>query len=681
MGQLQAEAPLPIGDSIGQVPPIVYEAENWLLGTASPNITGTPWVAEAGCTNFDADPWQNINAGCSWQEVFGSAAAMAFRNASVAVPVAQQPYIVVGEFSVDQDLSGFNGASQSVHTRYSITWTGGVARTDYVDFDPRSGRILGTGGSLQRVTIKAFSAIVYDATHVFPVEIICYRVLMETSANPAGTNLGTIRIHPSITQNGAQDLVYTGQWAVVRGSEGDPPFSPTTPNGTNFVGGTVLPQYVATPPYKQFEIAASQIIDPRVFNGAAAVVTTAGVTLRLPIPGVDTPLPSQTLTGMSICIVNRTNGTFNIASDNGGGTGYLYGPGFSAAGDQTVAMPTAATYPGVIAIFEFSNIANNPRWTLVASSVGPFTAAGVPWTPGPSAIVPAAGGAGTIIRSNGAAWAVSQSTYPDLIASGNVLFATAANTIGSSVALTFTAGNALAITNNAVAGGYIRFVGDAGNNFGIGVGSALGVTGSVGTTAAISLSNSNTGLFIADGATARLHLDATNSGYRFGTALGTMDAAFYRTGAAAVALGNGTAGNASGLLSLTTLIASGNIDAGSAASIRFTGRSSIQSSADGIFTLTNQAQNNINRINFGGNAATEPAIKRTSTTLEPRLADDSAGAQFLISANNSLLFSNQVNGAGVAAGTLLTAPSAGDPDFWVPCVVNGTNGWFPWWSA
>ena len=47
------------------------------------------------------------------------------------------------------------------------------------------------------------------------------------------------------------------------------------------------------------------------------------------------------------------------------------------------------------------------------------------------------GAAGTILRSNGTGWVTSQDTWPDLIGSGNVLFATAANTVGSDNGFTY----------------------------------------------------------------------------------------------------------------------------------------------------------------------------------------------------------------------------------------------------
>jgi hypothetical protein len=40
---------------------------------------------------------------------------------------------------------------------------------------------------------------------------------------------------------------------------------------------------------------------------------------------------------------------------------------------------------------------------------------------------------------------------------------------------------------------------------------------------------------------------------------------------------------------------------------------------------------------------------------------------------------NQITGAGVGAGTLTNAPSAGNPTFWLRIVVNGVQRFIPCW--
>lgn len=55
-------------------------------------------------------------------------------------------------------------------------------------------------------------------------------------------------------------------------------------------------------------------------------------------------------------------------------------------------------------------------------------------------------------------------------------------------------------------------------------------------------------------------------------------------------------------------------------------RSGLDSPADGLLRLTNAAGTGFDRLQFGSTAATHPAIKRSSTALHARLADDSGYA-------------------------------------------------------
>lgn len=65
-----------------------------------------------------------------------------------------------------------------------------------------------------------------------------------------------------------------------------------------------------------------------------------------------------------------------------------------------------------------------------------------------------AAGAGLILRGNGAGFSLSQSTYPDLIASGNVLYATAANTVGSTTSMVFD-GSQFRLSTTGATGGIL----------------------------------------------------------------------------------------------------------------------------------------------------------------------------------------------------------------------------------
>jgi hypothetical protein len=60
---------------------------------------------------------------------------------------------------------------------------------------------------------------------------------------------------------------------------------------------------------------------------------------------------------------------------------------------------------------------------------------------------------------------------------------------------------------------------------------------------------------------------------------------------------------------------------------------------------------------------------------------DAAGGLNFVVTNAGALAKAQVDGSGVGAGALATAPHAGNPDLWVPLKINGIPGWLPWWHA
>ena len=66
------------------------------------------------------------------------------------------------------------------------------------------------------------------------------------------------------------------------------------------------------------------------------------------------------------------------------------------------------------------------------------------------------------------------------------------------------------------------------------------------------------------------------------------------------------------------------INTGAGGYIQWTNRSSMSSPADGQLTLQNWAGTDFGRIQLGGSTASFPAIKRSTTSLQVRLADDSA---------------------------------------------------------
>lgn len=74
----------------------------------------------------------------------------------------------------------------------------------------------------------------------------------------------------------------------------------------------------------------------------------------------------------------------------------------------------------------------------------------------------------------------------------------------------------------------------------------------------------------------------------------------------------------------TTVIASSNILAGASGILGWNTRASMQSPADGIIALTNAAATDFTRLQFGGTTASFPSLARSTTSIQVRLADNSA---------------------------------------------------------
>jgi hypothetical protein len=67
----------------------------------------------------------------------------------------------------------------------------------------------------------------------------------------------------------------------------------------------------------------------------------------------------------------------------------------------------------------------------------------------------------------------------------------------------------------------------------------------------------------------------------------------------------------------------GTFTAANTYAIRWNNRSQFLSPSDGVITLVNWAITDFSRLQFGGTTSSFPALKRSSTSLQVRLADDS----------------------------------------------------------
>lgn len=102
--------------------------------------------------------------------------------------------------------------------------------------------------------------------------------------------------------------------------------------------------------------------------------------------------------------------------------------------------------------------------------------------------------------------------------------------------------------------------------------------------------------------------------------------------------------------------------AGAATEIGWTGRATMKSSADGIIELFNDALSGFTRLNFGGTSSSFPALKRSSATLQARLADDSAFAE-LAAADFTLPAGGKVYFRGSGSDEYITSPGNNILDF------------------
>jgi len=80
------------------------------------------------------------------------------------------------------------------------------------------------------------------------------------------------------------------------------------------------------------------------------------------------------------------------------------------------------------------------------------------------------------------------------------------------------------------------------------------------------------------------------------------------------------------LTSAVSIVAGGNITAGTTQDLSWSTRSTMTSPSNGVIALYNNAQNDFSRLQWGGTTSSFPSIKRNGTALVIRLADDSANA-------------------------------------------------------
>lgn len=109
---------------------------------------------------------------------------------------------------------------------------------------------------------------------------------------------------------------------------------------------------------------------------------------------------------------------------------------------------------------------------------------------------------------------------------------------------------------------------------------------------------------------------------------------------------------------LTTI--NSNLVITSSGAFQFLSRSRIQSPQDGVISLYNNGASDFNRLQFGGTTSSFPALKRSSSELQVRLADDSGFANILAKAGTFSGRLNQQLGANIASANDLTLGTDGN---------------------
>ena len=150
----------------------------------------------------------------------------------------------------------------------------------------------------------------------------------------------------------------------------------------------------------------------------------------------------------------------------------------------------------------------------------------------------------------------------------------------------------------------------------------------------------------------------------------------------AAAGAGGTLVNTAGKFSVPAGSASGNTDRG----VWITGNGGASSTKYALYSDSTAPSQLGGTLQFLGATSSFPMLKRSSAELQVRLADDSADGAIkaLKITTSQTTFMHETsgtlaNGAAAAAGTLLNAPTAGDPTKWIPINDNGTTRYLPAW--
>ncbi len=146
-----------------------------------------------------------------------------------------------------------------------------------------------------------------------------------------------------------------------------------------------------------------------------------------------------------------------------------------------------------------------------------------------------------------------------------------------------------------------------------------------------------------------------------------------------------------GSITGAAITGSGNVTAGASNAFILSGRSAITSASDGVLKLSNNAGSDFTRLQFGGTTSSFPALTRSGTLLQVKLADDSTftdiEARNIFSAGDNAGLASTVglsnvtdttltNAYVVKGGQAATTANTG----WIKIYVGTVVSWIPYWS-
>jgi hypothetical protein len=422
-GSLSSVVVLPIGSSIAQIPQAEPVSTNVLQNTYEPNVGF--WNQQGAAPLLvSQNKWNASFIPVEWRSTNGAADSYAETIATAGI-VGAAVYTFSGQFSIDTGLS----VTASTIVRIALQWTGPGGRTDYLDFNPANGQVVGSSG-VTGITANTF--VTQQTAGGSDITVLDLSFTMQ--ATPAGVTGAVAWVYPN--RNAGAACFHGGGFQLESGIQQTAPMPTVAVAGaTNTRRLGTIPRYEVDRGLQPFTFPdatiyeyVSTLDEGRLFWMPPAVPVT---NMRVPANANNGEWFRFEIDQASSCVFTRV-----------AGCSFSFPDGTSAA--TFTLTPGTNHISGMMVFFA-------AQWHVFYDATGTAT--------GPS-VVPAAGGAGTILRSNGTTWAVSQSTYPDLIASGNVVHATAANTIGSSANFTYS-GSGLALNNlldiSQAAGGQIKF--------------------------------------------------------------------------------------------------------------------------------------------------------------------------------------------------------------------------------